>query len=190
MRRMVLVASIAIVVLTAALGLAACTPPRRVLVIGDSLTVGSVSAGLGAGHPAVWTISAKGGRGTNAGIEDARARDLAAYDVVVIALGTNDFLDTQAVYRARVERMMAVLGARAEVIWINVDTATPKLAPAALGVNPALAAADAAHPNLRVADWDGFMRGQDPALRATDQIHYVPAGYDVRARWTEALVAG
>ena len=189
MGRTVRIALLAIVVVAGASGLAACTPPTRVLVIGDSLTVGTVSSGLGVRHPAVWTISAKGGRGTDAGVAVAREQAISSFDVVVVALGTNDLLDTKATYRTRVEAMMDVLGDAAEVIWVNVDVGTAKLAPAALGVNPALAAADAAHANLRVADWNRFMAGQDPRLRATDQIHYVPAGYDVRARWIEGFVA-
>ena len=158
---------------TVALGsLSACQPAKRVLVIGDSLTVGAVSAGLGDGHPWRWTVSAESGRGTNRGIAIARDRDIGAYDLVIVALGTNDYLDSKAAYATRIDNMMAAL------------------APAALGVNPALAAAPARHPTLTVAGWNDHVRGvaNMAAYRAGDEIHYNAAGYDLRARWMEALV--
>ena len=86
--------------------------------------------------------------------------------------------------------MMAALAPAPQVIWIDVDSQTPHLAPAALGVNPALAAAPARHPTLTVAGWNDHVRGvaNMAAYRAGDEIHYNAAGYDLRARWMEALV--
>ncbi len=192
MRRWVRQASVVVAALVVASALGACKPvpppkAKRILVIGDSLTIGARNSKVGAPDPHTWVLNAEGGRGTDAGTEVAEAAT-GTYDLVIIALGTNNVLDAKAVYRARIERMMAALGERIPVIWINVDAGAWKLTSAAVGVNPALADADAAHANLRVADWNTYIAGQDPSLRASDGIHYVPAGYDVRARWMESLV--
>ena len=176
---------------TVALGtLSACQPAKRVLVIGDSLTVGAVSAGLGDGHPWRWTVSAETSRSTNRGIAIAQNRDIGAYDLVIVALGTNDYRDSAATYGTRIDNMMAALSPAPAVIWINVDAQTPHLAPAASGVNPALASARGRHAKLTVADWNAYVRGvaNMAAYRAGDQIHYNSAGYSLRARWMEGLV--
>lgn len=175
--------------------LTGCTPHRgspRVLLIGDSLSVGARdSGGLGATDPASWTVNAVVGRGTNAGITAARSYDLRSFDVVVVALGTNDYLDDKTTYSARIANMMTVLGTK-PVVWVNVDAGAARLHPAAFGVNPAIAAAPARHRTLRAADWSSYVgsRADLATLRASDGIHYTTAGYRVRARWMEALVAG
>lgn len=170
----------------------ACDPTRRVLVLGDSLTLSARNQGLGRDHPWDWIISAEEGRTTNRGIAVAKERSISSYDLVVVALGTNDYLDTKSVYGTRVNNMMAALAAAPRVIWVNVDTATTKLAPAAVGVNPALAAAPARHPKLVVADWHRYLQLQpNPnAYRLSDGVHYTAAGYALRARWMEGLVTG
>lgn len=175
-----------------ALGTAACQPPRRVLVIGDSLTVGTRQQGLGDGHPWDWIVSAKVGRLTNQGIDLAEHRTISSYGVVIVALGTNDLHDTKAVYGARIDNMMSALTATPRVIWINIDTGTPRLLPAADGVNPALKAAPARHPKLTIADWNGYFRRVPKAdlYRQSDDLHYTPEGYALRARWMESLVTG
>lgn len=177
----------------AVLGLTTSCGPRvvaaRVLVIGDSLTVGAETAGLGDQHGSTWTIDAETGRGTNAGVTAARGHDLTRYDLVIVALGTNDYLDDKTTYATRIDAMMAVLGDRHRVIWVDVDAHAARLGPAAYGVNPAIAAATRRHPNLTAADWDGFLAGRDSSgLRAGDGVHYTAAGYRLRADWTEAMV--
>lgn len=173
--------------------MAGCTPDAgspRVLLIGDSLSVGALnSGGLGATDEASWTVDAVVGRGTNAGVSAARGYDLRSFDVVVVALGTNDFMDDKATYSARIENMMTVLGTK-PVVWVNVDAGTPQLYSAAFGVNPAIAAAPARHRSLRAADWSSYVGGRADlaTLRAGDGVHYTTAGYRVRARWMEGLV--
>lgn len=174
------------------LGAAACAPARRVLVIGDSLTVGTRQQGLGANHPWDWIVSATQGRVTDQGVALARGRTISSYDLVMVALGTNDKRDTKAVYTTRIDAMMAALQAAPRVIWINLDTGTPPLAPGADGVNPALKAAPARHRKLAIADWNGYFRSvpRSSGYRHSDQIHYSAAGYALRARWMESLVTG
>lgn len=177
----------------AALTVAGCSKGKEgphVLVIGDSLTFGAQQRGLGEG-PGTWKIDAVIGRTTNEGVTAAKKADLSDLDQVIVALGTNDYLDDEATYATRIDAMMAALGPDVPVTWVNVDTGTTKLAPAADGVNAALTAAANRFGNLEIADWSGYMAGQEgqDKLRAGDGVHYTSAGYDLRAAWTEDLVS-
>jgi lysophospholipase L1-like esterase len=165
-------------------------PEGRVLVIGDSLTVGAQEQGLGDGHSWDWTIRAVVGLTTAQAASAAAGFDPGRYDLVVVALGTNDARDDEATYGARIDDMMAALGDADQVLWVNVDAQTTELASAAEGVNPAIDAAENRHPNLEVADWDAYVRGREDMddLRAGDGVHYNAAGYQVRAGWMEGLV--
>ncbi len=165
-------------------------PEGRVLVIGDSLTVGAAEQGLGDGHSWEWTVRAVVGLTTEQAASSAAGFDPARYDVVIVALGTNDARDDAESFGDQVDQMMGALGNASRVIWVNVDAQTPELASASEGVNPAIADGPSRHRNLEVADWDAYVRGRDDmaALRAGDGVHYNAEGYRVRADWTEALV--
>lgn len=132
MRRGLAVVAMAMLAITGATG-ASCAPEvgtPRVLLIGDSLSVGARDAGaLGADDAAGWTVDAVTNRGTNAGVTAARSHDLRNFDVIVVALGTNDYGDTKTAYAARINNMMAVLGTTKPVIWVNVDAGTPTCSP-------------------------------------------------------------
>lgn len=164
------------------------TPPT--LVIGDSLTVGAEIGGLGSDDAI--TIEAVEGRTTEQGVSVASKADLAAYDQVIVALGTNDYTDLEPEFAAKIDAMMTALGPDVPVTWVNVDTGTTKLAPAADGVNAALTAAAARYDNLTIADWDGSINGREDAedLRAGDGVHDSPEGYRVRAAWMADLARG
>lgn len=190
MRRAIGVAVIAAMVLVGGALMTGCSsddPQPTALVIGDSLTVGAEMGGLGDDGTIV--VDAQEGRTTAAGAAVAEQADLERYEQVIVALGTNDASDTEAQYAAKIDDVMAVLGSEVPVTWVNVDSGTPKLAPAATGVNAALASAVDRHSNLTVADWDGFINGRDDAdeLRAGDQVHDSAEGYRVRARWMANL---
>jgi lysophospholipase L1-like esterase len=166
-------------------------PDGRVLVIGDSLTVGADrEGGLGDDHGWAWDIRAIEGLTTAKATEATQELDASGYDLVIVALGTNDFTDAEATYAGRVDAMMAALDEADRVLWVNVDAATDVLAPAADGVNPAIAAAAGRYGQLDLADWDAYVdtvEGMD-ALRAGDEVHYTTEGYQLRARWMEQLV--
>ncbi len=181
------------VVAGAAIGvlvMAGCSgdPEPTAFVVGDSLTVGAQIGGLGDdGSPAV---DAQSGRTTQQATRVVEQTGLADFEQVIVAVGTNDYLDTEAAYAPKIDEMMAALGSALPVTWINVDTGTPKLAPAADGVNAALAAAADRHPNLTIADWDGYLNGRDDAdaLRSGDEVHDSSEGYRVRAEWMQDLI--
>ncbi|MGN6695153.1 MAG: hypothetical protein ACTHN0_13340, partial [Aquihabitans sp.] len=82
------------------------TPPT--LVIGDSLTVGAEIGGLGSDEAI--TVDAKEGRTTEQGTAIARAEDLSGYEQVIVALGTNDYTDTEAEFAPKIDAMMTALG--------------------------------------------------------------------------------
>lgn len=190
------VAVVLAVVAVAVVGLAAVRLTQTeedpdVLVIGDSLTVGAQDVGLGeptGGGATRWKIDAVSGRTTNQGVEVAEAIDASQFRTVIVALGTNDYLDTAEAYGARIDVMMAALGDHPDVRWMNVDTGTEKLSPAAEGVNAALEAAAARYPNLTIVDWDAEMAARPDAdeLRAGDGVHYSTAGAEVRRDATQA----
>ena len=97
---------------------------QKILVIGDSLTVGSgpaLSADLSATGAAV-TVDATVGSGLTNRVVDYRTRipqDIAALhpDLVVIALGTNDS-GAGSAYGADVDAVMNSLPAGQQVIWV------------------------------------------------------------------------
>jgi hypothetical protein len=162
-------------------------PAPTTFVVGDSLTVGAQIGGLGDGDGL--EVEALTGRTTTEGVDVAEAADLDGYDQIIVALGTNDYLDSEADFAPKIDAMMAVLGSEVPVTWVNVDAGTPKLARTADGVNAALAAAAARHPNLTIADWDAYINGRDDAddLRAGDEVHDSTEGYRVRAEWMRSL---
>ena len=95
--------------------------PDRVLVVGDSLTVGSEDGfvfRLGAGGYTV-EVDAEVGRATLAGARALEDMEPTADDLVVVALGTNDPASPTQFAEA-VDRVLEAAG-EATVLWIDVD---------------------------------------------------------------------
>lgn len=176
-----------LIVVAAVAGCSKEEPGPTAFVLGDSLTVGAQIGGLGDdGSP---VVDAEEGRTTEEGITVIEGADLAGFDQVIVALGTNDYADTATEYAPKIDQVMEAVGTELPVTWVNVDTGTPKLSPAADGVNAALAAAADRYPNLTIADWDAYLNGRDDAddLRAGDEVHDSTEGYRVRAEWMGQL---
>jgi hypothetical protein len=181
------------------------TSCRSVAHIGDSTSVGMVSAGylpdpaqrlaaqyadVGVRH--AW-INASGGRsmvevlpGQVNGYDTARRMASAGFrGCWVIALGTNDTANVSVgsnVGRlARIAELMSVAHG-APVLWVNVktlDLSGPWAESNMLLWNAALTQACHQYPNLRVFDWAAV--AQDGWF-ISDGIHYTSAGYAARAR--------
>lgn len=180
--------AVAVVVgLVAVTGCSKGDPPPTTFVVGDSLTVGAEIGGLGS--DGTMTVDAVVGRTTGQGVSVVEGVDLEPYEQVVVALGTNDYISSEAGFAADIDAMMAAIGSDIPVTWVNVDTGTAKLAPAEAGVNAALAAAADRYPNLTIADWNAYINGRDDAddLRAGDGVHDSSAGYRARAEWMAGL---
>jgi hypothetical protein len=181
------------------------TSCRSVAHIGDSTSVGMVSAGylpgpaqrlaaqyadVGVRH--AW-INASGGRsmvevlpGQVNGYDTARQMASAGFGGCwVIALGTNDTANVSVgsnVGRlARIAELMSVAHG-APVLWVNVktlDLSGPWAESNMLLWNAALTQACHQYPNLRVFDWAAVAHD---GWFISDGIHYTSAGYAARAR--------
>lgn len=157
-------------------------PAPRVLIVGDSLTVGSAAAGLEDLTDVVLTVKAFGGVTMGQGAIVLADTDLSEYDEIVVALGSNNTTDTQAEMVEELSAVMDAVGDGRPVVWVNLDSG------GSLDVttmNQVIASALNDHPNLRIADWNAFVSSvdDDGSRFKRDGIHYTEDGYRVRARW-------
>jgi lysophospholipase L1-like esterase len=188
------------------------TSCRAVAHIGDSTSLGMVSAGslpypaqrlaaqyadVGVRH--AW-INASGGRsmvevlpGQVNGYDTARQMASAGFrGCWVIALGTNDTANVSVgsnVGRlARIQELMSVAHG-APVLWVNVKTlgqSGPWAESNMLRWNAALTQACQQYPNLRVFNWAAVAKD---GWFISDGIHYTSAGYAARARLVARALA-
>lgn len=158
-------------------------PDGAVLVVGDSLTVGSANT-TKTSSSQVLAVDAEVGRSVRTGIEKLRSNDAAGSSLIVFALGTNDHLASPSQVASWVAQVAEASGGR-PVIWVNLDTGGSMSGAATF--NGALTSAAADHPNITVADWDSHIAGR-VGLRAGDGIHYTAAGYQTRGAWLADII--
>lgn len=161
----------------------------RVLVVGDSLTVGASRGGLSYWASAKYrtVVYALEGYTIEDGIRILRSINLADYDTVIFALGANDFRKDDAVLASKIDRAVgSAKGAR--MVWVNVDSGAQVLG-GSVRFNTILSKMAKGYPNVTVADWDSFIRSRPDAqlLRHKDGVHYTPDGYRVMANWMLSL---
>lgn len=160
---------------------APATPPRKVLVVGDSVILGAQNqmtqgfAGKG------WTVvfDASVSRSTSAGAQAVAARRADATDTLVVNLGANDAGNAN-LYAQRVEQVMAAAAGVPNVYWLTIREVRPYY-PAA---NNVLREAAKRHPNLTVVDWNAASTA--PGLTSTDGLHLKPQG---AVAMTDAVLA-
>jgi lysophospholipase L1-like esterase len=154
-------------------------PPERVLVVGDSLAVGT-RVPLEQALPGTRVeTSAERGRTTAEGVAEIAARSpLPA--VLVVSLGTNDDPSAVEAYQGQVETVLRAAGPTACVVWPNI-VRPPYGGVGYDGYNRALASLAAANPNLVVVDWVA-LTAANPRWMAPDGVHATPEGYAGRAR--------
>lgn len=168
----------------------------RVLVIGDSLTDQARTAGMEAkirsagGGSNVVTASATWGWSTAQATAALAKHNPASFDLIVLALGSNDYSRTEAQQTAAINAAMAKTG-RTPTVWVNVDS-YGKMGAGAARYNKALTAAEKRFSNLTVSDWDTFLRSRPnhTTYRAADRVHYTSAGYRLRASYMADLTSG
>jgi lysophospholipase L1-like esterase len=148
--------------------------PDRVLVVGDSLTVGAEDGfvfRLGAGGYDV-EVDGEVGRATIAGARALEDLEPTADDLVVVALGTNDPASPTQ-FAAAIERVLEAAG-DATVLWIDIDR------PGYERMNAALEQAGA-FGRFTIVRWTTTI-GAHEELRSGDHVHLSQAGYDLRSQ--------
>lgn len=148
--------------------------PPSVYFIGDSITDGA-SSFLPAALPS-WTVGwdAVPGRGSVSGVSIAQAQALAAHDVVVIELGTND-QDIEG-FSANMAAILDSLEGTPMVIWQTVKGPEPTVL--AADVNRVIRDTARSYPNVAIADWAAIVH--DEAL--ADGVHPTGEEADLMAR--------
>jgi lysophospholipase L1-like esterase len=150
----------------------------RVVIIGDSLTVGA-SPGLQSLLTDVnLRIDAKVGRAMPEGSKAASTAKASAADIVVIALGSNDSCEVSECKR-RVSSILAVVNPSAPVIWMLPAEFRPNMA----NVRTAVTDVVGSRPRSIVLDWQPY-QDDHPEIVQSDRIHLTTAGYRLRAEVT------
>jgi len=157
------------------------TPPRKVLVVGDSVILGAqnqMTQGFaGKGWSVVFDASVS--RSTSAGAQAVAARRADATDALVVNLGANDAGNAN-LYAQRVEQVLAAAAGVPHVYWLTIREVRPYY-PAA---NNVLREAARRHPNLTVVDWNAASTA--PGLTSSDGLHLKPQG---AVAMTDAVLA-
>lgn len=162
-------------------------PPHRVLVIGDSLAVGTERY-LGEmlpGYDVRWDV--RSGRTTPEGLRRLRG-DLRAVQpqTVVVSLGTNDGSDPRR-FEHRIRRVLAAVPADACVVWASVYR--PARKGRFLALNRVLERTAARDPRVTIVEWDEVVRSG--AVHLPDGLHPDDAGYHYRSNlFAEAVKGG
>jgi lysophospholipase L1-like esterase len=158
------------------------TGKSRLLVIGDSLTVG-VAPLLQPALPG-WTVAvdALGGRPLAVGMQILEATKFPPDGSVVLGMGlfTNDPPADVERLRAAVEESLEHTGPRGCVIWATLSR-PPISGVSYEAANTMLNRLAAEEKRLRIVQWAKEIQA-NPALMSPDQIHPGPEGYKLRAK--------
>jgi lysophospholipase L1-like esterase len=179
--RLIAVAATAIVLVSAAAAGAARVPgSRTLLVVGDSLTVGTepyMQRNLRRWHihqrVAISTQVTEG-----PGILRSYGRHLPR--VIFVNLGTNGDPRATGTFLSAIRRTMKIAGPRRCVVWATI--VRPPVAGASYRrLNRVLADQARKRPNLILFRWARLAR-RHPNWFGPDHVHVTGAGYQVRAR--------
>jgi lysophospholipase L1-like esterase len=154
------------------------TKAARVVIVGDSLTVGA-SPGLRSLLSDVnLRIDAKVGRSMPEGSRVTAAVKASTADIVVVALGSNDSCDVKECTR-RVNAILAAANPSAPLIWMLPAQFRPNMENVRTAVQQVLAR----RPRSIILDWQPY-EDDHPEIVQADGIHLTPAGYRLRAEVT------
>ena len=156
-----------------------------VLVVGDSLEVGTGPHLRRELASVPITIDARTGRPSSEGVRVLRERLRPSHEVVVFDLGTND----DPAQTASLARNLATVRERAGDRCLVVSTVTrpPVNGVSVAGMNRTVRDFVDATADVRLVDWEAATR-RDPAMLAADDVHATPAGYAARARLVAAAI--
>lgn len=186
----------------AAVGLAApppagAVPGQLVTLIGDSVMAGlnyspAAQATISSSYPMlldarvcrrlVAASCAYQGATPATALQVVQANAANLGDIVVINVGYND---SWTRYRADIDTVMAAVNAAnvPHVVWVNLRQVGANAGGYA-NINAAMQNAAAAHPKIRVADWNGYSAGKP--WFAADGLHLTTAGALEYAKFVKA----
>jgi lysophospholipase L1-like esterase len=147
-----------------------------VLLVGDSLNVGT--------EPYLhdeldgWDVSSddRVGRPTSEGLDVLRELMPTAPSHVVVSLGTNDHVGSVEAFRGAVEEVVRLAAGRC-VVWATLRRDGEAYEP----FNAVLRDAAVRHETFALVDWSELVAA-DASLLADDGVHGSPEGYAARAR--------
>ena len=162
---------------------AAAQTPSNILVVGDSLEVGTAPH-LGSMLPgASITTDAVESRSSNDVLAALSENIDDSYDAIVFDAGTNDDPANPGLLASNLQQAAGLIGDRCMVIATVNRPAFNGVTVA--GMNEVVASFAASRPNTQVADWRSAALA-NPGLLYGDGVHPTPAGYQLRAQ----LIAG
>ena len=161
------------------------------LVVGDSLTVGTEAFGLlskKVNALGTWTsvkIDAKVGRKASLGASVIEKGLTASTTALVIALGTNDMISKPETWYPRWVIDTVMNRTRGlPVLWVNLEfSQTGRSDWRARGVrfNKELRLAKLRYPNLTIADWNTAFTPKSKSRFISDGVHLTVSGYKTRS---------
>jgi hypothetical protein len=155
-----------------------------VLVIGDSLEVGS-GPYLRALLPGV-TVDAEKGRTSSEGVRVLASRLDPSVEVIVFPLGTNDSPSNAGGLAANLAAVRQMAGDRCVVV---ATISRPPVGGVSVGAINRVVEQFAGRPAAQVADWRTVV-ASIPSLLVRDRVHATGDGYSVRATLLAEAVQG
>lgn len=176
------------VLATALLAVGASAQSGGVLVVGDSLEVGTgpyLRRELGSGEV---TIDARKGRPSGVGIEVLRRRLAASHRVVVFDLGVNDDPSQPNLLAGNLDTVRELVGANRCLVVATLSR--PPLDGVTIdGMNRVITRFVAGTPGTQLFDWRAATRS-NPRLLSSDGVHPTPGGHAERARLLADAIGG
>ncbi len=154
---------------------------QSVEVVGDSLAASAADELRLAFDPATVSVDAETGRPLRIAGVALRAAAATRPDVIVVALGTNDW-DGPADYAEQLDQAAEYIAGPSCVVWVNVQQFRPGLA----SVNAEIDAAANRH-GWVIANWSALAGPDD--LHTTDGYHLSQAGQTLFADLIAATTA-
>ncbi|MEE9416273.1 MAG: hypothetical protein V3V01_13400 [Acidimicrobiales bacterium] len=149
---------------------------RSLFVVADSIVLGAAQE-IPNSMPPGWevVVDAKVSRSTTAGLDIVRAHRGAIDDTLVIGLGANDG-GTPAVFRPRVEALLAEVADVPHVFWIEIAEVRSYYP----GANAVVREAAARYDNVSIIQWSELALA-NPALTVADGLHLTGSGRQAMA---------
>jgi len=169
-------------VLTALGAAAAATAPespRRILSLGDSLSIGTdpYLRALLPGYR-IDPLHRVGLQSSEVAALASRSR-VPIPPILVVSAGTNDDPRNLSIFARAVSDILTIAGSTRCVVWPTIERPT-KAGATSAGLNHELARAVGRHRNLFLVDWAGMVR-RHPSWLSRDGVHASATGYRARA---------